>query len=385
MRIISLWLLMTGLVAGLTSCEKSEEEKVEKSDECLTVSSSTNGQVVDDQYIISLPAGDESSSGRKSQKAVALLQKHSLSEERIVNQFTGANLNFVLRLSSQEAADLSSDPSVLFIERDKKVSLCACFTVIEPRLVTWNVDKVGYGDGTDKTAWILDTGIDLKHPDLNVDTIRSRSFIEDISTAQDDNGHGTHVAGVIGAKNNKVGTLGVASGAKIVALKVLDTDGNGILSAVLDALAYVKKNAKAGEVVNISLGVEEMSDILDNEVKALAAAGVYVAIAAGNEGEQADKYSPGRSNGANIYTVSAVDSLDKFASFSNYGNESIDFAAPGVRILSTYIFGKYAIMSGTSMATPHVAGLLLINKGKINTLGKALNDPDGVADPIAHK
>jgi subtilisin len=376
-----IWLLA---VVTLVSCEKNEET-VSKNDDCLTVRSSSNGLPVNDRYIISLPADENSSDGRKSVKAVALLAKYNLSDERILNHFTGEYSHYVLNLSVTEAARLARDGDILFIEQDKIVSICACFSVIEPRLVTWNVDKVGYGDGTGKTAWLLDTGIDLKHPDLNVDTVRSRSFVPEIPTARDENGHGTHVGGVIGAKNNRIGTLGVASNATLVALKVLDDEGNGLLSYVIDALAYIRNNAKSGEVVNISLGVEDLSDILDNEIKALAKKGIYISIAAGNEGKEANRYSPGRTNAENVYTISAVDSLDRFASFSNFGNDVVDYAAPGVRILSTYSFGKYAIMSGTSMAAPHVSGLLLINDGKINSSSYALNDPDGTPDKIARK
>jgi subtilisin len=135
----------------------------------------------------------------------------------------------------------------------------------------------------------------------------------------------------------------------------------------------------------MSLGEDKVSDILDQQVQVTASKGIYVSIAAGNDGKAADLYSPGRINGTNIYTVSAVDSLDNFASFSNFGNDAVDYAAPGVRILSTYKDGQYARMSGTSMAAPHVAGLLLINKGKLNFSTTAKNDPDGTADKIVAK
>jgi subtilisin len=135
----------------------------------------------------------------------------------------------------------------------------------------------------------------------------------------------------------------------------------------------------------MSLGEDEPSNILDEQVKNIAAKGIFFAIAAGNDGKPAVGFSPGRVNSTNIYTVSAVDSLDNFASFSNYGNDVVDFAAPGVRIPSTYLNGKYAIFSGTSMATPHVAGLLLLTGNAITSSGTAKNDPDGTPDPIAHK
>jgi subtilisin family serine protease len=135
----------------------------------------------------------------------------------------------------------------------------------------------------------------------------------------------------------------------------------------------------------MSLGEESTSAILNQQVQNTASRGIYIAIAAGNEHDLANKTSPGNANGANIYTVSAVDSLDRFASFSNFGNDVVDYAAPGVRILSTFSEGRYAYLSGTSMAAPHMAGLLLLRGSAISTSGFAVNDPDGVPDPIAHK
>lgn len=366
-----------------SACSEPEPKSIR--DDCLTISSKSNGHPVVDRYIISLPSDEESSEGRQKMiRTTEVLQRQGVDSNRIINQFRGTYSHVVVRLTSSEAARFARDSSV-HIEQDKIVSMCACFSVIEPKLITWNIEKTGYGDGEGKTAWLLDTGIDLKHPDLNVDTVRSRTFIPGEESAQDENGHGTHVAGIIGALNNRIGTLGVASGTKLVGLKVLDGEGNGYLSYVLDAVSYVHQNAKTGEVINISLAVEEMSDILDQEILKLAEKGIYVVIAAGNESAPASNYSPGRTNGTNIYTVSAVDSLDHFAAFSNYGNDAIDYAAPGVRVLSTYLGGKYAIMSGTSMAAPHVSGLLLVNEGKINSTAHALSDPDGVADPVARK
>jgi subtilisin len=370
----------------IVACDDDDEPVVDPPvdiDECITGKASDYGDPIPGEFIVAfIDAG--SKNGRLNDKAARVLVSNGIAKEQIIDKIEGEFLSYVLKLSPTELAALQSDTAVALIEPDRIISLCACFTVLEPRLVTWNVNKVGYGDGTGKTAWVMDTGIDYDHPDLNVDELRSKSFFDGETSGEDTNGHGTHVAGVIGAKNNNVGTLGVASGATLVSLKILDDKGDGRLSVALKALTHVKNNGKAGDVVNISMGLGEISEVLESEIRGVANKGIFVAIAAGNENRSANDFSPARTAGQNIYTVSAVDSLNRFASFSNYGSV-VDYAAPGVRILSTYKDGKYAIMSGTSMATPHVAGILLINNGKLNSSGFAINDPDGTPDPVAHQ
>ncbi|WP_298351029.1 S8 family serine peptidase [Runella sp.] len=312
--------------------------------------------------------------------------KHHVSSKFIKTTFAGHKNGFLATLTKAEATELQRESTVELVEPDRIVSVCSCVDVVAPTSVTWSIRKTGYGNGEnfqDKTVWIIDTGVDLDHPDLNVDKERSLSFISGQTSADDNNGHGTHVAGIIGAINNTIGVVGVASGVKVVALKVLDQLGAGTLSSVVAAVAYVSQNGKAGDVVNMSLGLEGISATLDREVKAAADKGILFTIAAGNDRKLANNFSPGRVNHANIFTVSAVDSTGKFASFSNYGNDVVDVAAYGVRIFSTYMNGRYATLSGTSMAAPHVAGLLLIRGNNIPTFGVASNDPDGVADPIA--
>lgn len=377
---------LIAVVAVLSACENSDIEKSKEpspDDECLTVRGLNNGKVIDGQYIIAVNQ-TETSNGRMEDITRSIISRNKLDDERILRVSDGTLRSMVMKLSKAEANALSEDDDVLFIEQDRVVSICACFTVIEPRSITWSVEKVGFDNGTGKTAWIVDTGIDLDHPDLNVDKVRSKSFIDSQSSANDENGHGTHVAGIIGALNNRVGLMGVASGATLVGLKVLDTEGEGLMSTVIAALAYIRRNAKPGDVVNLSLGVDKTSSILDREIQGLANSGIYFAIAAGNDGKPARNYSPARVSGENIYTVSAIDSLGRFARFSNYGSDVVDYAAPGVRIISSYKNGRYAVMSGTSMAAPHVAGLLLISNGKLRTSGFAVNDPDNQPDPLAH-
>jgi subtilisin family serine protease len=242
----------------------------------------------------------------------------------------------------------------------------------------WGVTHIGGAkDGTGKTAWVIDTGVDYTHPDLRVDTRRAKSFVS--SRANDDNGHGTHVAGTIAALNNSTGVVGVAAGATIVPVKVLNKSGSGYLSDVIAGVDYVAKTAKAGDVANMSLGGGYYQP-LNDAVLSAAAKGIKFAIAAGNESQDVATKSPASTNGVNVFTVSAIDSSNNLASFSNYG-AGIDYAAPGVGIASTWMGGTYKTISGTSMATPHVAGLLLLGTPGIN--GVVQNDRDIYAEGVA--
>ncbi|HXA03107.1 MAG TPA: S8 family serine peptidase, partial [Cytophagaceae bacterium] len=156
------------------------------------------------------------------------------------------------------------------------------------------------------------------------------------------------------------------------------------LSDVIAAVNWVSSYAKTGDVVNMSIGGTNNSPTLDNAVYNASMKGIYFAIAAGNDAESATLSSPGNVNSPYISTVSAMNCNDNFASFSNFGNPPIDWCAPGVGIFSTYMGGKYATLSGTSMATPHVAGLLLLDGQHIKSSGYVKNDPDGQPDKIAH-
>lgn len=264
---------------------------------------------------------------------------------------------------------------------------------------SWGVNFVGTGNYTgNKWAWVLDTGIDPTHPDLNVLTSSpyAVSFISGQSYV-DGKGHGTHVAGIIAAKNNSIGILGVAAGAKVVPVKVLSNAGSGPWSALLSGLNHVAKYYIPGDVVNMSLGGPAPDWFTDNfvwwddrkqsenAIKNLGNAGVHCVIAAGNENQNANNVTPARTNGTRVYTISAMDASKKIASFSNYGNGPVDYAAPGVSILSTYKGAAYAYMNGTSMAAPFVSGILLISNGVVHTNGILVTDKDGTKDKLAVK
>jgi len=374
----------------IVSCKKNNDSTGNSSgddDDCVMRSSTGSGEIKASQYIVAFsPVINSRTSSRISLDQVSkdVLQRNTIDVSALKTSFIGEPGGFIATMTPDQAEALRHDESIEVVEPDRVISLGSCFTVVEPRLVTWNINRIGYGNGIGKTAWIVDSGIDFDHPDLAADQTRSRSFVEGQTSADDQNGHGTHVAGIIGAKNNTIGVLGVASGASLVALKVLDKDGEGNLSYIIQAIAYINTVADAGDVINMSVGGESGSDILDQQVRNTAARGIYFAIAAGNDNKLANLSSPARVNASNVYTISAVDSLDNFASFSNYGNDVVDFAAPGVRILSTWMNNKYAYASGTSMAAPHVAGLLLLRGRSITSSGVAKNDPDGTPDPIAH-
>ncbi|NNE46402.1 MAG: S8 family serine peptidase, partial [Rhodothermales bacterium] len=160
----------------------------------------------------------------------------------------------------------------------------------------------------------------------------------------------------------------------------LSSRGSGSTSGVIAGVNHVAANGSVGDVANMSLG-GGVSTALDDAVAA-AAGGVRFVLAAGNESDNANNHSPARVNGNGIYTISAIDSADRFAWFSNYGNPPVDYAAPGVSIESTWKNGGYNTISGTSMAAPHVAGILLL-PGGISVDGTVNGDRDSTADEIA--
>lgn len=284
----------------------------------------------------------------------------------------------------------AANPNIAYCEQDQVMATPPIRIEAKPgggggtqpaQTTPWGIARVNGGAaGSFGTAWVIDTGIDFTHPDLNVDTARSRSFLGGTTTAADQNGHGTHVAGTIAAYDNTIGVIGVAPGARVVAVRVLDRRGSGSNSGVIAGVEYVAANGQPGDVANMSLG-GGVSAALDTAVINASAGGVKFALAAGNETDNANNHSPARANGPNIFTVSAFANGDTWASFSNYGNPPIDYAEPGVSIKSTWLSGGYNTISGTSMATPHLAGILLARSVPANG-GTVSGDPAAPADTI---
>jgi subtilisin family serine protease len=232
------------------------------------------------------------------------------------------------------------------------------------QVIPWGIERVnGPLLKTNRTVWIIDTGIDLDNPELNIDYDRSVSFVEldgQQIFSDDGYGHGTHVAGTIAAIDNDFGVVGIAPGQLVVAVKVLSDYGWGRHEWVEAGIRYVADNANPGDVVNMSLGASRSEDTLgiENAVQEAADKGILFAVSAGNDHGDANNKVPATVDHPNVFTVSASDVYDCRASFSNFGQD-VEFAAPGVAVLSTFKDGNYKIWQGTSMAAPHIAGLLL--------------------------
>jgi len=330
-----------------------------------------------------------------------ILKRAGVLDGDVEHVFGSALKGFSVKIPPGQLKKLQDDPSVKYIQEDRVIALAppkdkpgkggggndggGSTTQETPWGIT-RVNGVSNYTGSNR-AWVVDSGIDLDHPDLNVNTTLSRSFVVGgkKTTPDDENGHGSHVAGTIAAINNNLGVIGVAPGAEVVSCRVLDRRGSGSFSWTVAALDYIATDGvgQAGDVINMSLGPSSRytDDAVDAAVQAVAAKGIKVSIAAGNESDDCSYYSPAHNNGPNIYTVSAMWEGDRFATeFSNFGSP-VDYAAPGVYVLSTYKNGGYETLHGTSMAAPHVAGILLL--GNVSSDGKVTSDPDGNADPIA--
>jgi len=258
--------------------------------------------------------------------------------------------------------DVRSDSRVAYVERDGSATAVA-------QTLPWGINKIDAdisstkaGDGgADPTknaisnvhAYIIDTGIDTAHTDLHL--VGHVNFAG--GQNRDCNGHGTHVAGTIAAKDNTQDAVGAAPGAPLTGVKVLGCGGSGSWSGVIKGVDWVTANAVKPAVANMSLG-GGVSKAVDDAVKNSASSGVFYALAAGNEGANACNSSPARAGaGSNngIATTAATDSRDMEASWSNYGS-CVDIWAPGVSVLSTRKGGGTTTMSGTSMASPHTGG-----------------------------
>jgi hypothetical protein len=379
----------------LGACERTPENLTQKDDYIRT-----SLEVIPGQYVVLLKADNgyvksEAVNYEQAQLTMVgvtkkLLAASGISVREPLNVYSAGIQGFAVNLNDSEVAMLEKNPDVRGIWPDMMFILAkpapSPTPLPTPEVTPPGITRVG-GSAPyigSKRAWIIDTGIDLDHQDLNVDVANGKTFVSRTTTPNDDNGHGTHCAGIVAAKDNDGGVVGVAAGAPVVPVKVLDKRGSGAMSVIIAGVDWVTSKGVAGDAANMSLG-GSVYEPLDLKVIAMAAKGIYTALAAGNESDDANNHSPANAEGDYIYTISACDVNDNWASFSNYGNPPIEFCAPGVSILSTYNNGGLATMSGTSMAAPHACGVLLATDGHPTTSGYVKGDPDGNPDPIIHK
>ena len=319
-------------------------------------------------------------------------------------RFRHALKGFTAKLTPSQVRRLQSDPEVASVTPDRPVKALGAVPLApgEPTPPT-GVRRVEAASTTTArqassvNVAVIDTGVDLAHPDLTA--VSGTNCVAPGLAAQDDNGHGTHVAGSVAARNNGAGVVGVAPGTTVYAVKVLDSQGNGTQSQVICGIDWVTANASALniKVANVSLGgsgsaLDSCPSTADPEHKAICnstAAGITYVVAAGNSGWDFD-YAPVPDVPAaypEVLTVSAVsdsdglsggtggapacrttESDDRYASFSNYaatsGGQAHTIAGPGTCILSTWTGGTYRTISGTSMASPHLAGSVALCLGE---------------------
>ncbi|MBL3657445.1 S8 family serine peptidase [Fulvivirga sediminis] len=408
-HLISIAILFSCLIA----CDE-EDHTIKKTEvrEAAEITLEKHGDIISGSYIVTLKQGSAQSNmrtmkGYANRQAVAkplmheMIKRAGLQLNQLENVYSAAGMMgfSINNVASSNLARLKRMPEVESITPNRVIALLPSYCDLYPwmdacsseahansgQTIPWGVTWVGGPtdmSNSSKKAFVIDTGIDLDHPDLNLNTSLSVSFVG--SNGNDGNGHGTHLAGTIGAIDNNIGVVGVAAGIQLVAVQVLNNQGSGSYAGVIAGIDYVAQTGEPGDVVNLSLGGPANNSI-DNAVIALGASGIYISIAAGNAAQNANNVSPARVNGANIFTVSNMNNKGWLANTSNYGNPPIDYAAPGTNILSTWLNGGYNTLSGSSMAAAHVSGLLLVTNGNIQINGYANGDPDGTPDPIAHQ
>ncbi|MCL2916253.1 S8 family peptidase [Shewanella corallii] len=316
-------------------------------------------------------------SSRSAIADYAQVAAHSLENKfgiQIKKGFGGALNGVLVNANSEQLAQLLNNPNIDFIEQDQIMSVSPLSSAANNQAgATWGLDRVdqrslplsgdyNYNyDGSGVTAYVIDTGVS-SHAEFNGRQSHGWDFIDNDADATDCHGHGTHVAGTIGAS-----TYGVAKNSSIVGVRVLDCQGSGSNSGVISGVDWVAQNATGPSVANMSLG-GGASQALDTAVSNAVAAGITFVVAAGNDNQDACNYSPARA--ASAITVGSTDDNDSRSSFSNFG-ECLDIFAPGRNITSTWINGGTNTISGTSMASPHVAGIAALYLGEDSTLSPA--------------
>lgn len=342
MRAVHRRLLLVGAVAACVGGAATLPSLAAPSPSLVQVTAA-QGTPVPGQYIVTLEEGASTDSAAKNVRAAG------------VRRFDGVLNGFAAKLNGDQIAKLRKDRRVAAIEQDQIVR--ASTTQRAP--LPWGLDRIDQrkrplstsytykATGTGVTAYIIDTGLSVGHPQFG-----GRAAIvwkaAEFRDGNDCNGHGTHVAGIIGSK-----TYGVAKNVKLRALRVLGCDGTGAMSNLVSAAQWLRTHAAKPSVANLSVGGPK-STALNTAVTNLSKSGVFVSVAAGNDNVDACSTSPASAGW--VMTVGATTSYDNRASWSNWG-KCVDINAPGYGITSTWPGGGSKSLSGTSMATPYVSGV----------------------------
>ncbi|MBA4601424.1 S8 family peptidase [Thermoactinomyces mirandus] len=281
---------------------------------------------------------------------------------------------------------LRKDPELIGISRDRPLTLPyykveKVFkasvpknvpTNVSKQVLPWNIARVigkrRLNSGSGVRVGVIDTGIDFHHPDLKANIKGGVNILSPYASPQDDNGHGTHIAGIIGALNNQFGVVGIAPRVSLYAIKVLNSAGNGTISNLIRGIEWAIANRM--HVLNISISGGKMTTpLLEYVIQSAVKRGVIVVAAAGNTGTPAgsgDTVSiPARIEP--VISVAALNRNNRREPYSATGK--VDLSAPGSQILSTYSYRRFAILSGTSMAAAHVSGALAIYRAAYPRMG----------------
>jgi len=315
-----------------------------------------------------------------SQSKELIIKKHGVSKIKDLKIING----IIANITEKQKEQLESEMDIVRIEKDLyvqalgKSSGSGSTTPTQPaQVIPWNVTtlktSLGYSgnEGLGIKIAVIDSGIDLTHPDLKDNIKGGYNAINPKVSANDDYGHGTHVAGIIAAANNSIGVVGISSKASLYAVKVLDSMGGGYLSDLIEGIEWSVTNGM--QIINMSLGVQDSLSLHDAIIKANQA-GVVLVASAGNNPYGSIEYPAAYPE---VISVAATDSNNEICALCPKGK--IDISAPGVDIYSTYKGGTYRTLTGTSMAAPHISGtiammLLSNNKPDLNGDGKCTTE-----------